>query len=189
MTKIKNNPIMKGASGMLGDVVVYREHRGTLIMSNRPKKRDVITPQQELVKSRFLRAVQYAKKQIADPITKAEYQPSPQSRITSAYAAAVADYLSAPVITVVDAGKYGGAVGDKIFIRATDDFKVMSVQVSISQPDGTLIEQGDAILEADAAEEYIYTATVATLKAPGMKVLVTVHDKPGNATSEETVLA
>jgi hypothetical protein len=189
MTKIKNNPIMKGASGMLGDVVVYREHRGTLIMSNRPKKREVITAQQELVKSRFLRAVQYAKKQIADPVTKAEYQPGPQSRITSAYAAAVADYLSAPEITLVDAGKYGGAVGDKIFIRATDDFKVTTVQVSISQPDGTLIEQGDAILVPESTEDYVYTATVATVKAPGMKVVVTVHDKPGNITTEEKVLA
>jgi len=27
---------MKGASGILGDVVVYREFRGKLIMSNRP---------------------------------------------------------------------------------------------------------------------------------------------------------
>jgi hypothetical protein len=188
MSKIKNNPIMKGASGMLGDVVVYREHRGTVIMSNRPKKREVLTPQQELVKSRFLRAVQYAKKQIADPITKAEYQPSPQSRMTSAYAAAVADYLSAPQISLVDIAKYGGAVDDKIFIRATDDFKVTVVHVSIFKADGTLVEQGDAILQPESVEDYTYTATAAALKEPGMKVLVTVRDKPGNITTAEAVI-
>ena len=47
MSKIMNNPIMKGASGMLGDVVVYREVRGNLIMSNRPKRGRILTPTHE----------------------------------------------------------------------------------------------------------------------------------------------
>jgi hypothetical protein len=189
MSKILNNPIMKGVSGMLGDVVVYREHRGTLVMSNRPRKRETLTPYQELAKSRFLRAVQYAKKQIADPVTKAEYTPSPQSRVTSAYAAAVADYLSVPKINLVDDAVYGGAVGDKIFIRATDDFKVTSVHVSIFKADGQLLEQGDAVLQPESVEDFTYTATVGIVKAPGMKILVTVRDKPGNITTAEKVFA
>jgi len=124
MSKIKNNPIMKGASGMLGDVVVYREFRGKLIMSNRPKKREVLTPQQAAIKSKFLRAVQYAKKQMADPVAKAEYEPGADSRFTSAYAAAVGDYLSAPVVNGIDVSRYGGSIGDDLLINATDNFKV-----------------------------------------------------------------
>jgi hypothetical protein len=93
MPKIDNNPIMKGASGMLGGVVVYRQFRGMTIMSNRPKKAKVITPHQQAIKSRFLLAVEYAKKQIADPVLKAKYEPDPGSKFTSAYVAAIADYL------------------------------------------------------------------------------------------------
>jgi hypothetical protein len=93
MPKINNNPIMKGASGMLGGVVVYRQFRGMTIMSNRPRKRKGITPHQQKIKSRFLMAVEYAKKQIADPVLKAKYEPGPDSEFTSAYIAAVADYL------------------------------------------------------------------------------------------------
>lgn len=84
---------MKGASGMLGDVVVYRQFRGTTVMSNRPKKPKVLTPHQQQIKSRFLLAVAYAKAQIADPILKAKYEPRPGSEFTSAYIAAIADYL------------------------------------------------------------------------------------------------
>src|SRR5687768_8173128 len=93
MPKINNNPIMKGVSGMLGDVVVYRQFRGTTIMSNRPKKTKVLTPHQQAIKSRFLLAVAYAKAQIADPILKAKYESGPESEFTSAYIAAIADYL------------------------------------------------------------------------------------------------
>jgi hypothetical protein len=93
MPKINNNPIMKGVSGMLGGVVVYRQFRGKTIMSNRPRKTKVLTPHQKAIKSRFLLAVEFAKKQIADPVLKAKYQPSPGSEFTSAYIAAIADYL------------------------------------------------------------------------------------------------
>jgi len=40
MSKINNNPLLNGVSGMLGDVVVYRQVRGGVIMANKPKKTD-----------------------------------------------------------------------------------------------------------------------------------------------------
>lgn len=179
---------MKGASGMLGNVVVYREHRGDLIMSNRPKKREVLTPHQSETRSKFLRAVQYAKRMIADPLTKAEYQPGPDSKLTSAYAAAMRDYLSAPVIHSINTSRYGGAVGDEILIKATDDFKVTALNVAIFNAQGNLLEQGNALLAQDSVEDYVYNATVANPLIPGTKVLVTVRDKPGNITVEERML-
>ncbi len=179
---------MKGVSGMLGDVVVYRELRGSVIMSNRPKKRELLTPQQEETKSRFLRAVAYAKRQIADPVSKALYQPSPHSRLTSAYAAAVADYLKAPEIRSIDTTRYAGAIGDEILIRAFDDFKVTSVLVSITSAAGNLLEQGVPELLLDSVDDYVYKATVANAVLPGTKISVVVRDKPGNTTVKEIVV-
>src|SRR5688572_18839379 len=101
MTKIKNNPLLKGLSGMLGDVVVYRESKGQMIMSNRPKKPEVPTSHQIKTKSRFMMAVQYAKGQMQDPDAKAEYQMAVTNKVISAYGVAMADYLKGPEITEV----------------------------------------------------------------------------------------
>lgn len=188
MSKIRNNPIMKGVSGMLGDIVVYRKHRDGVVMANRPKKRDALTPKQEQAKTRFLTAVQYAKKQMADPALKAAYEPGPNSPFNSAYAAAVADFLSAPKINNIDASKYQGAVNDVLQINASDNFKVTSVHVAIYRADKSLLEQADAIPLDIGVNEYIYKATQANAAVVGSKVIVTVRDKPGNIVAEEKVL-
>jgi hypothetical protein len=188
MSKIKNNPIMKGASGMLGKVVVYREVRGNVIMSNRPKRRKVLTPQQMETKSRFLRAVKYAKKQMADPIAKAGYQRGPGSPFPSAYSSAMGDYLKAPIINTINTSRYGGAIGDEVWINATDNFKVTAVNVSIFNMEGKLIEQGDAVPNSDCIDEFLYTITVTNQVLPGTKILVTVRDRPGNITVAEKII-
>jgi hypothetical protein len=188
MSKIQNNPIMKGVSGMLGDVVVYRKHRDGVVMANRPRKRSVLSPKQQEAKTRFLRAVQYAKKQVADPILKAAYQPTGNSRFNSAYAAAVADYLGAPTVNSIDVSKYKGAINDMLLISASDNFKVTNVHVAIFRADKTLVEQGDAIVVPDGVEEFSYKATVANAVLAGSKIVVTVKDKPGNIVTEEKVL-
>jgi hypothetical protein len=188
MTKIKNNPLLKGASGMLGNVIVFREHRGQLIMANRPKKGEVPTEQQRLAKIRFMRAVHYGKQQVANPVTKAEYATAIGTRSTSAYAAAVNDYLTVPVIDLVDVSGYHGAVGDIIAIIASDDFKVVSVSVTIAASNGDLIEQGEAQLRDGTPDGWNYVATVAKPVVPGTKVVVLVSDKPGNVTRAEKLL-
>lgn len=188
MSKIKNNPIMKGASGMLGDVVVYRQLRDKLVMSNRPRKRSTLTPHQVATKLKFMRAVQYAKTQVANPVTKAEYEPNENSRFTSAYSAALADFLGAPTVVGIDATQYAGVVGNTIMLIASDNFRVVTVRVAIYSPAGVLLEQGDALLLPGLAEEFSYTATAANATVAGSKVIVTVRDKPGNTTTQEKVL-
>lgn len=187
MTKIKNNPLLKGASGMLGDVIVFREYRGKLIMANRPKKGETPTEQQRIAKQRFIRAVHYGKQQIADPLTKAEYATAIGNRSPSAYSAAVNDYLTAPVIDLVDVSGYHGSVGDVIAITASD-FKVVAVRVTITDNTGALIEQGEALLQPGALDGWRYTATADNVALAGTKIVVSVSDKPGNVTSAEKLL-
>ena len=40
---------------------------------------------------------------------------------------------------------YKGSVGDLIRVRVTDDFKVVQVKVTITNADGSPVEQGDAV--------------------------------------------
>jgi signal peptidase I len=189
MPKLENNPIMKGMSGKLGDVVVYRRVRGEVVVSNTPKKRSgVLTPSQEATKSRFLRAVKYAKRQMEDPASKAYYQPGPNSKITSAYSAAVADYLKKPEVHEINTSRYGGAIGEEILVKASDNFQLTNVHVAIFAAGGNLLEQGEPTLQQDSSEDYVYKATVANAALPGTKILVTVKDRPGNITVKEVVI-
>lgn len=188
MTKIKNNPLLKGASGMLGDVVVYREHRGKIIMSNRPKRGGEPTESQRLAKVRFMRGVQYAKAQLEDPAAKAEYETGINNQKNSAFMVALTDYLTAPRVDLIDTALYQGAVGDTIAITAGDDFKVVSVYVMIMGSTGDVIEQGAAVAQPNSFDDWRYTATVANATLPGTKIIVTVRDKPNNATVVEKIL-
>jgi hypothetical protein len=188
MSKIQNNPLLKGVSGMLGNIIVFRETRGQMIMANRPKKSGTLTEHQEAQKSRFLKAVQYARNQLLNAQSKAEYA----ARITlskhSAYLVAVTDYLTSPEVTVVDVSAYKGVAGDLIKVVAIDDFKVTGVEVIITDTNGTLIEQGQAVLPADSADQWQYTITAPNAVLPGTKIIAHAVDKPGNTGTLEVTL-
>lgn len=167
---------------MLGNVVVYRQFKGQTLMCNRPEKRVAITPHQQKMKARFLEAVAFAKQQVADPVSKALYQPGPDSKFTSAYAAALADYLKRPVIDHVDLSGYHGNEGDAIIIKASDVARTLIVFVSIFGANGTMIEQGEAAL-AISSDDYVFRATTRNVIAPGSNVRVNVRDRAGNEKS------
>lgn len=180
MARIKNNVIMTGASGMLGGVVVYRQFKGQTLMCNRPEKRRVPTPHQQKMKARFLEAVAFAKKQIADPVTKALYQPGPDSRFTSAYAAALADYLKHPVIDTVDASGYEGNEGDAIIVKASDVAQTLTVTLSVVDANGVTVDHGTAI-PGIRMSVYVFRATKKNTLSKGSTIRITATDRPGNS--------
>lgn len=175
---------MTGARGMLGNVVVYRQFRGQTLLCNRPEKRNTITPHQQRMKTRFLEAVAFAKKQIADPVTKALYQPGPESRFTSAYAAALADYLKRPVIDDVDVSNYKGKEGDAIVVKATDVAQTLTVMVTVVDTNNSVVEQGEAIPTL-FTQGYVFKANKRHDLIKGCTMLITVRDRPGNVVHRE----
>lgn len=188
MAKISNNPIMKGLSGMLGDVVVYSERRGKMIMSNRPKKSGQLTDHQKGVKAKFLQAVQYAKGQMLDPEARAEYEAAVTNKMISGYAVAVSDYLKGPEITSVDVSGYAGLAGNEIVINAIDNFKVTGVTVEIRSAAGVLIEQGAAVQDPGNVLFWRFAATRPNSTIHGTRVIVSVKDKPNNVTTRDVVV-
>lgn len=179
MAKITNNPLLKGARGMFGNIVVFRELRGKVVMSNRPKKIP-ITPHQQIMRSRFQRAAQYAKQQMQNPERKAEYAKGINAYKHSAYAVALTDCMTAPKVMAIDSLNYKGATGDVIIVHAVDDFKVVNVQVTIMDSNGKEIEQGNAIPLPDSAETWHYMATQNILSMADACIQATAEDQPGN---------
>ncbi len=91
----------------------------------------------------------------------------------------MADLQQAPNIDSIDLSGYTGKVDEQIIILATDDFKVISVAVNISNDDGTLVEEGAAVLSATGLN-WIYTTTDLNANLSGDKITVEATDTAGN---------
>jgi hypothetical protein len=186
MSNVKNKTDI---SGLLGETVKVRKVRGQVVVTNRPKRRmGKPSDKQAEVQAKFLEAAQYASRQIAQKESNALYAEGMTARKPLAYVVAMSDYLVAPTVHHIDTLGYRGAIGDRITVKATDDFMVTSVKVVITDPSGKVIEQGDAGPNAERINLWAYTATVANPSPGGTKVSATAFDRPGNSTQAEVVI-
>jgi hypothetical protein len=190
MAKQKGNVVTKGTSGKIGDLIVFRQLKGgRTVLANIPEKRVQKEMSEKQVKqqTKFQKAVIYAQVAIHVPETKDLYSEAAKSKPGhSAYIIAIADYLNAPNIKMVDLSVFTGLKGSEIRVIASDDFLVKSVQVEIYDVDGVLIEEGEA--NNLAGELWIYTATVDNQNTTGAKIVVSASDLPGNIATEDITL-
>lgn len=187
MAQSKDNIITHGLSGKVGNILVFSQRNGKTFVGKVPKqKTKADTPAQVAHKQKFQRATIYGKAAIANQVTKAAYEADAEIG-ESAFNVAVADFLQAPDIDSVDLSGYTGKVGEKIIILATDDFAVTSVTVNISNADGTLVEDGAAVLSADGLD-WVYTTTAVNASLAGDKITIEATDTPGNVTEKQTIL-
>jgi hypothetical protein len=180
MAKVRNNATDR-VSGKV-DQFVYRNWYGQTVMARKPdESRKAPSENQENVRDRFRLAVQYAKAAMSDPLMKAFYA-SKATPGKSAYNMALADFFDAPRIKDINTAGYSGNTGDRITVTAVDSFKVNNVHLKITRPDGSLVEQGEAILGSVFWE---YSCTTNNVSFTGCIVTVTAFDIPGNATIEQ----
>src|SRR4051812_25253844 len=125
MAKIKGNIIMMNLSGMLGKQIVVKHRNGKpyacappTVDEDRP-----LTPNKQAWRERFKKISAYAKSASNDPVKRHEYLTKAKPGQT-AYNVAFKDACYPPVVTGISAQGYAGGIGDKIFVQATDDFKV-----------------------------------------------------------------
>jgi len=184
MGSVKENLLTKGFSGKIGDEIVFRQVGNRTLFAKRPRKRNNLVPSAQA--ERFAKAVVYAKTALVDPAIRAEYENLAfQTGLNSAYVAALTDYLRKPVIALVNADLYTGAVGDVIWITAQDDFKIASVEVTLQGADGSVLETEQAVAEGG---RWKYSAITANPVRTGTKVIVKAKDRPGQELVVEQVL-
>lgn len=187
MAESKNNVLTKGLTGLVGDMIVFRNRGGKTFVSTKPKARTgELSEGQKAHLGKFQEAVLYAKAALAEPDKRAGYTQS-ATMTQTAYNVAVADFFHAPDIKDVDLSKYTGKTGDTIIIRATDDFKVMEVSVAIYNSDGTEVEHGLAVLSTNGVD-WVYTAKAENPSLTGDRIVIRASDMPGNVTEEEKSL-
>lgn len=187
------NSIITGKfKGSIGKELVFREWQGKTIVAKSPKARsgDPTFAQAE-VQEKFLIASRYAKTitKTADQTMAQAYAIALRPR-QNVYSRALEDFMSPPVVKLIDPRDYKGAAGDRIVVRAIDDFRVTRVRVELYAVDGTLMEVGDAVQNINGID-WTYTATETSVAAKGLagsKIRAIAFDVPGNEGALEVTL-
>lgn len=173
--------------GKVGDQLVFRTRGDKTYVSVAPEHKDrEPTDAQKAHAKLFQEAIIYGKGVVADPVLKDTYQQAAVGNQT-AFNVAVADFLHAPQIDEIDISKYSGQAGNSIRVRATDDFKVVQVLVSIYNSDNSLVEEGFALQDKNQVD-WIYTTTANNADMQGDKIVIKVSDVPGNLTQKEETI-
>lgn len=179
---------MQGMSGMIGGQLVLSVRKGQTILRAAPTApKGPGTAGQQAQRSRFQKAIFYAKNAAQDPATRALYEAKAKEEDLTVFNVLVADFMKAPDIQALDLTNYTGEIGDTILIVVEDDFSVERVQVKIENGDGTLVEAGEAVQQPNPSE-WLYTATAANASLVGDKLTVVVNDRPGNTDTEVRTL-
>lgn len=187
MAKAKLNPVLEQVRGALGDVV-FKRYGDRIILSRKPDlSYHKATAAQRMVRSRFGEAIAYGKRALQDPEAREAYQRAARRKRHPVFSVIQADYFRAPVVEGIDLLSYTGRVGDAIAIDARDDFEVREVRVAITMTneEGTLLEEGLAI--AGGGSTWTYSATASVAAGTEVRVTAIAKDRPGGTGRMEVV--
>jgi len=131
MAIIKNNDMIEGISGMIGNHV-FKQVRGKTIMCKRPPKPLVQSDQQKENRDRFRKASRWAKEVLLDAEKKAYYQKKARKlKLPNAYTAAIADYMRCAKVMQVN--RYADKTTFSVYKK---DFDVAQVDIVVSTDSG-----------------------------------------------------
>ena len=175
MAKSLNNIVMYGASGKLGNQIVFRQGKGgQTIIAVKPAAGRSFNPAQQAHQDAFRNAIAYAKTAKDETI----YLTKSQGTTMTAFNAAVADWFNKPEVLEINIDNWTGDAGQIIRVKAQDDTQVTKVHVQIADAQGNILEEGDAV-QADGLW-WAYTTSTGEVNPSTATVKATAHDLPGN---------
>ena len=175
MAKVRNNIIIQGLSGSLGDQLVIKQDKAGRTIVAVPPSVDpnrTFTEAELERQGRFRDASVYAKGAKDEAVYAAKAEGTPMNP----YNVAIADWFHAPEIKEIDVTAWHGTAGEVIRILAVDDVQVTQVNVVITDGTGTVLEQGAAV----QAEGAWWNYTVTVTSASASRIVVTARDLPGH---------
>ena len=177
-----NNSVITGKfQGTLGKELVFRDWDGKTVVAKAPKSRKGEPSEKQVkIQEQFLLGSRYAKTIIsgANPDLRDGYQAVLKPR-QNVYSRALEDFVNIPEVVSITARNYKGLVGDKIIVRAKDDFRVTSLRVEMYSANGVLLEEGDALPNVNGLD-WTYTATQANNLLAGTVIKAIATDVPNN---------
>lgn len=177
MAKVRNNLIIQGLSGMLGNQLLIRQDKaGRTIVSAKPqfKPNRTFSDQQIEHQRSFREAAAYAQ----SVRTMEVYVSKAAGTLMNPYNVALSDWFHAPQILDVDLGNWTGQPDKVLRIKVIDDVLVAQVEVMICDGSGATLEHG-AAAQVDALW-WEYTTRVSG--SGHLTVQVSARDIPHNIT-------
>ena len=143
-----------------------------------PDPRPEFNGTQKSMRRILRRAVTYAE----FACNQAVYQCKAVGTGNTPYHLAVADYLEKPKVLDIDLRDWTEGSRQKIRIRATDDFIVLSVRLAIREGD-CILEEGEAVQSETDRLLWTYTTRTSLARKPGICLDASAYDLPGNVGS------
>jgi hypothetical protein len=178
MTKVKFNKLVESISGRVGDIIFYQADGQTLSRTMPQITPEERSQKQEANSGRFLAAQHYAAKALADPALKAAYKALCRGH-QNPRNLAIRDAMRPPVVESINLEGYAGKPGQVVRVKATDDFRVVEVKVTVRGPQGELIEEGLAELKSEKGD-WCYTAKTEVPSGQTVSVTAAAKDNAGN---------
>jgi hypothetical protein len=170
MAKVRNNLLISGLSGSIGNLVIRQMPDGGTWVSKAPDFSSRKFSKGQLAhQSRFQEAVAYARQAAK---TQPIYAQLAAGTIKSAYNFALSDWFNPPVIHRIES-KNG-----HIRVQASDNVLVTRVSVTILDHQGKVLELAEAIEAEELWWEYVSAAA-------GKTIVIEARDLAGNVTRAE----
>jgi hypothetical protein len=112
--------------------------------------------------------------------TQAEYLQRELTTGISAYYTAIIDWFEAPKVYEIDVDRWTGKPGHTIHVKARDNVLVAGVSVVIRDPEGNVLESGQAVQTKAGSPWWKYTAQACVPMKPFPIVEATARDLAGN---------
>jgi hypothetical protein len=147
MAKVKNNPIVEGISGSVGNMVFRQLPNGeTWVSGKHDFSHRKFSQGQKSHQRRFQEAAAYARQAAK---THPIYAQLAAGTVKSPYNWALSDWFNPPVIHTIK------RIGNLVRVDASDNVMVAKVQVTILDAEGKALEQGQAVQVEASWWEYV----------------------------------
>ena len=182
MARAKKNSFLKDVTGKIGNNFVVKNYAdGRTVIQNKGKRPKKKSQEQKSHFNRFGDSSHYASYQLARPDVRELYERRAKGTKRNAQNLMVRDYLRAPEIYAIELQNYTGSPGEVIRIRAADDFKIVSMKVTILTGN-KIIEKGEAQLRGKKGL-WRYFTTVKNDHPAGTVITALAMDMPQNKTT------
>lgn len=186
MAIISSTSPLYGARGMVGGLVFRTVGTKTVVsLYERPSRRKQSELQQN-TRRRFADASRYAKETLKDPAKRAYYvKKAKKLGLTSAYTAAITDFMRRAAITSVDASKL--ARKGEVTVKATKPgLDIADVRMRLLTPGGTELSTERMLIQS-RPDNGLWTFRYRDPVPAGVRVIVEATDVVGNKVTVETV--
>jgi hypothetical protein len=182
MANVYRNKFAGGWSGASGEpFVVHTTGSGKTILTGKPLFDDslVYTERQPMHQAAVRDSALYA----CFAENQEEYIRKAQETGTTAYTLAIADWYVAPRVIEINIDGWTGQAGETIRVKARDNVMVAQVRLVIRDPQGQILEMGEAVQAKAGSVWWNYTAQSSVPLTPFPSIQAIAFDLPGNRDS------